>query len=292
MRVPRLICWLWPATEDFRPEGPRPEDTSPPAPPSGLRADNVDERVNHLQWDPSGDPSLSHYNVYASREAFEQPSQRHLIASPGREEMIDWGLRAGTRYYYAVTAVDRRRNESEPVFVEAETPPSGTPAVELELAFADAQLDGPFEVSEAGGLRGDAYVVPEDPENRVSWEIEIPEEGTYYFWLRHLHRGPGSWNLTTNQNIPVTLNGETVTTIGGGATDLNVPDDLIEEGHPLADHLWTWAWPGSYNLEGVHLPEGRHTLSLEDLHREIRYDVLMITNEPSYYPRDGRLRQR
>jgi hypothetical protein len=82
---------------------------------------------------------------------------------------------------------------------------------------------------------------------------------------------------------------------------------MIKEGHPLADHLWTWAWPGSYNLEGVHLPGGRHTLTLEDFSYtkhllqgrspqevvdEVRYDVLLITNEPSFYPQDGRLRPR
>jgi hypothetical protein len=221
--------------------------------------------------------------------------------------MIDWGLRADTHYYYAVTAVDRRRNESEPVFVEVQTPPAEVPMVELELAFADADLNGSFEISKAGGLRGKAFVVPENPENEVSWEIEVPVEGTYYFWLRYLQRGSGGRGDEVSQNVRVSLNGEPITTVGGGATELHASDEMIREGQPLADHLWTWAWPGSYNLEGVFLPEGRHTLTLDDFSYikhllqgrspdevidEVRYDVLLITNEPSFYPRDGRLRPR
>jgi len=70
-----------------------------------------------------------------------------------------------------------------------------------------------------------------------------------------------------------------------------VPDSLIAKDHPLAPRLWTWAWPGNYNLEGVELPAGSHTLTLDNLNGEIRYDVLVITDEPSFCPEDGRLRQ-
>ncbi len=278
--------------EGFEPSGPRPERTTPPAPLNGLQAENIRERVNELRWDASNDPGLSHYQVYASREPFQEPAQRYLIGSPTEPELIDWGLKAGAEYHYAVTAVDRRGNESEPVFAQASTPPRETEPVEIELAFADADLEGDFERSEAGGLRGPAYIVPEAPDsNRAEWTIDVPHEGTYYFWLRYLQRGDGGRGDTVGQQIQASLNGEPLTVLGGGATDLHAPDDLIAEDHPLAPRLWTWGWPGEYNLEGVELPAGQHTLTLEDLHGEIRYDVLIITGEPSFQPGDGRLRQ-
>ncbi|MFP4190691.1 MAG: hypothetical protein ACLFU6_01340 [Candidatus Hydrogenedentota bacterium] len=42
----------------------------------------------------------------------------------------------------------------------------------------------------------------------------------------------------------------------------------------------------------MELPAGEHTLAVENLNEEIRYDVLLITDEPSFQPEDGRLRQR
>lgn len=290
--------------DDFQPDGVRPEDTAIPATPEEIQVENVEERTNHLTWKANEDPAFSHYNVYASREPIDVLQQEHLIGSPGNEEMIDWGLRADTQYYYAITSVDRQRNESNPAFGEIKTPSAEIPPVEMELAFAEAELNGPFLRSSAGGLRSEEYVVPEDPENTVSWEIDVPADGDYYFWLRHLQRSDGARGNSSNQNISVLLNGEQITTLGGGLTDIHAPDGLIEEGHPLAPYLWTWAWPGVTNLEGVHLPAGQHTLTLENLagdvrtlmHEtfsgEVRYDVLLLTNEPSYYPEDGRIRQR
>ena len=276
----------------FEPSGPRPENQTPPAQVTALAAENIRERINRLRWDAPDAGNLSHYQVYAAREPFEEPSQRFLIGSPNRPEFIDWGLRAGTTYHYAVTAVDRGGNESAPVFTSQATPARQTAPVMLELAFADSERTGDFEVSEAGGLRGSTYIVPESPEtNQVAWTIDVPHTGKYYFWLRYLHRGSGRRGDATSQTIRASLNGERIATLGGGSTELHVPDSLIAKDHPLAPRLWTWAWPGDYNLEAVELPAGTHTLTLDNLNGQIRYDVLVITDEPSFCPDDGRLRQ-
>ncbi|MFW6170282.1 MAG: hypothetical protein ACODAD_07320 [Planctomycetota bacterium] len=278
---------------DFEPSGSRPESRTPPPAVSALAAENVRDRVNRLSWDAPRAPTLSHYQVYAAREPIDEPAQQFLVGSPTVPGFIDWGLRAGTQYHYAVTAVDRRGNESKPLFAAAATPPRETEPVVIELAFAEGDQEGDFEVSDAGGLRGSAYVVPQSPEtNRVAWAVEVPHDGTYYFWLRYLHRGSGNRGDETYQKIRVSLNGDSVTTLGGGRTDLHVPDELIAPDHPLAPRLWTWAWPGQYNLQGVELPAGQHALSLDNLNEEIRYDTLLITDEPSFRPEDGRLRQR
>jgi fibronectin type 3 domain-containing protein len=277
----------------FVPEGPRPEDRSPPPPPLGLRAENVRARANRLVWQRPADPTLSHYQVYASREPDFEPGQETLVGSPTYEEFIDWGLRADTRYHYAVTAVDRRGNESAPVRAEAATAPRPAPPVEIELPFAAATLTGPFERSEAGGTRAAAYVVPQDPaSNRVTWRVDIPREGDYYLWLRHLRRGSGSRGDDVTQEVRVRADGRRVATLGGGSTDLNVPDRLIAPDQPLAPTLWTWAWPGAADLEPARLPAGTIELELDNLAPNVRYDVLLVTDEPSFLPQDGRLRQR
>jgi len=277
----------------FAPAGPRPDGGAAPEAIEALAVENIRERVNRLRWHSQEAPHFSHYQVYAAREPFDAPAQQYLIGSPTAPEFIDWGLQAGTTYHYAVTIVDRRGNESEPAFAIAATPVRETEPAAIELSFAASERTGDFEVSEAGGLRGAAYVVPESPEtNQVAWEIEVPHTGNYYLWLRYLHRGTGHRGNETSQEIRATLNGAPLTTLGGGQTDLHVPDSHIEEGHPLAPRLWTWAWPGEHNLEAVELPEGRHTLALDTLNGEIRYDVLLITDEPAFRPEDGRIRQR
>ncbi len=280
----------------FRPQGTRPENRQPPASPAGLMVENVLERTNHLKWEKSSDPRLSHYNVYASGKPFSRPMQEQLIGSPTYTELIDWGLKDDTRYYYAVTAVDRQGNESDPVFMEAKPPPRDFPETRIELAFAEAKTTGRFERSEAEGLRGEAYLVPAEPgSNRVEWEVDIPRDGKYFFWLRYLHRGTGNRGGEVSQDIPVLLGGKPLTILAPGLTDLNIPDELLEKGHPLAEDLWTWAWPGpipTVNPVPVELPAGRHTIVLKGLHESVRYDVLILSDEPGYRPDDGRLRQR
>ena len=277
----------------FVPQGRRPEGSTRPTPPSRLHAENVRERVNRLTWARSADPALSHYQVYASPDAGFEPSQETLLGSPTYAEHIDWGLKAGTRYHYVVTVVDRRGCESVPVRAEAATPPRANPAVEIQLAFAEAELAGPFERKEAGGLRGPAFVVAEKPaDNSVAWRVQIPHAGDYYLWLRHLLRGEGGRGPDVRQSVRVHANGEPVATLGGGRTDLNIRDSLIAKDHPMAARVWTWAWPGAADLQRTKLPAGDVEIVLDRLAPGVRYDVLLITDEPSFYPRDGRIRQR
>ena len=285
-----LLCLTTDAS--MTPQGTRPEDQPRPSAVAQLRAANVQPRVNRLTWRHTNEPGLSHYHVYASREPIAELSQELRIGSPTEAVFIDWGLRADTRYHYAVTAVNRRGDESPIALAEASTLPAETSPVEIELAFGEAELTGAFERSSAGGTRAADYVVPEEPDtNSAAWTIEVPEDDAYYFWLRYLLRGTGARGPSVDHRVEVLLNGQPLTTLGDGRTDLNIPDELIAADHPLAPQVWTWAWPGRANLEGIRLPAGRHTLTLRNLDGSIRYDVLLITNEPSFVPEDGRLRQ-
>ena len=300
-----LICLATDAA--FKPEGARPEDRQPPAAVTGLQAKDIRDRTVHLTWDPVADADLSHYSVYGSREPIAEPNQERLLASPTYAEFADWGLRAGTTYHYAVTSVDRRGNESAlSAVAQAVLPEAAHPPCEIELAFDRAQLEGPFEQAEAEGTHTDKFVIlpkSADAEQaaaaKVTWEVELPHEGSYYFWLRYLPSGAaGSRGAAVAQSIKTLLDGAAVTTLGGGLTDLSVTDGLLRsdagqrEPGDIRTDFWTWARPVGTDLNAVELPAGKHKLTLERLTPEIRYDTLVITNEPSYLPPDGRLRLR
>lgn len=286
-----LLCFS--SDPDFVPEGPRPERTEPPPAIQDLQAENVRSHANRLRWTPSHDPGLAHYNVYASMEPFEEGAQNLLVGSPTEPTFVDWGLRDGTTYYYRVTAVDRRGNESDPGdLIPAATPELDREAVFVELTFDGATLTGPFEKSTGAGTRGEAFVVPQDPRsNAVEWSINLPDEGEYYLWLRHLHRGDGGRTGGPEQRIHVVANDQRVGTLVNGRGDFNVPDSRLERSAARAESFWTWATPGSMDLQGITLPAGSHTLRLENLARDTRYDSLVITNNPAWLPPDGRLRQ-
>ena len=286
-----LLCLATDAA--FVPAGPRPERIEPPQPVATLHAQNLRPRANRLSWQASPNPAFSHYNVYAATDGEVRPTQEFLVGSPTEPTFLDWGLKAGKTYRYAVTVVDRRGNESPPTAAQATTPPAPPPTVH-SLAFADAEAIGDFERKEGEAAYGKTYLVPQSPDtNAVSWRIDIPRDGTYYLWLRYLPRGDGNRGGEIRQSLRVRIDGETVTTeLGGGLTDLHVPDSFLAPEHPRAPRLWTWAHPGSCNLVGIPLAAGSRTIGLDRLAPKIRYDALVITDEPSWTPPDGRLRQR
>jgi len=279
----------------FVPQGVRPEDREPPAAVLGLKARHVRDRVIRLTWQPNAEPDFWHYNVYSARKPIAGPQQEFLVASPTYAEFTDWGLRAGTAYSYEVAAVDRRGNESAMApIVQASVPPRAYPAQEFELRFDRARLQGKMSLAKAPGTRGEQYVmIPEKaaPKEaaaaRAEWDIEIKHGGRYYFWLRFLPKGAASHRgAAVQQNVKVLLDGRHVTTLASGLTDLSVPDSGVRP------ELWTWSRPVATDLTAVELPAGPHRLAVEGLTKAIRYDLLFITDEPSFVPSDGRLRQR
>jgi hypothetical protein len=88
-------------------------DIFPPRPPQGLQAIFTEagaERFIDLTWLPSGVADVAGYNVYRWEEG-AQPAKinSELLRTPTTR---DPNVAAGHRYYYAVTAVDIRNNES------------------------------------------------------------------------------------------------------------------------------------------------------------------------------------
>jgi len=279
----------------FTPLGPRPEDRQAPAAARGLKATRVRDRAIQLAWQPGPEPGLWHYNVYAAREPIAAAKQEYLLASPTYPELIDWGLRPDTTYHYVVTAVDRRGNESRlSQAASAVTAPRRHPVQELALRFDQARLSGQVERLKAAGTHADKYVmIPEEADDeavaqvQAEWSIDIKHAGPHYFWLRFLPKGAASSrSAAVKQSVRVELNGQALTTLAPGDTDLSAPDSTVRP------EFWTWSRPGRTELSGVEIPAGQHTLTVKNLTKTIRYDVLLITDEPSFVPADGRLRQR
>lgn len=107
-------------------------DTMPPSAISGLVAvDAYDGRVN-VWWDKSAAEDFDHYNIYINKaEVVEvtgmKPIQQVKDIASCRYQVT--GLEDGTRYYFAVTAVDKSDNENIKVASVSATPtpmPRGT----------------------------------------------------------------------------------------------------------------------------------------------------------------------
>ena len=111
------FCW---ATEkDFTPTGIGNADETAPAPPTGVVAKVVGKAHVKVTWNANREKDLRYYNVYASSGGPPAIEQKHLVFSPSRTYVIDWGVTEGERLHYAVTAVDRAGNESGPVVATA-----------------------------------------------------------------------------------------------------------------------------------------------------------------------------
>jgi len=99
-------------------------DIFPPVTPVGLQAvfSGAGQKLFiDLSWTPNSEEDLAGYNVYRHTEG-EQPVKINsdLVKTPAYR---DNSVQAGTRYFYAVTAVDLRGNESERSQETSETVP-------------------------------------------------------------------------------------------------------------------------------------------------------------------------
>jgi uncharacterized lipoprotein YddW (UPF0748 family) len=95
-------------------------DSIPPLPPSHLAVTEITTNVFHLEWIPSpkaadGD-GARWYVIYRSSPAAPRIdfSSNIVAVVPGRHYIDTVRVPAGFTYYYAVTALDRNNNESDP----------------------------------------------------------------------------------------------------------------------------------------------------------------------------------
>jgi hypothetical protein len=99
-------------------------DIFPPAVPSGVQA--VYSAVPggsfiDLTWRPNGEPDLAGYNVY--RRTGSEPAVKISTETVKTPRFADPGIQPGMKYFYSVSAVDLRGNESAKSEETSETVP-------------------------------------------------------------------------------------------------------------------------------------------------------------------------
>jgi hypothetical protein len=100
------------------------DDKFPPEAPVGLQAvfsGLANQPFIDLTWTPSTEPDLAGYNVY--RHSGDEPAVKinsELVKTPS---FPDAQVKPGTKYFYAVSAVDLRGNESGRSAETSETVP-------------------------------------------------------------------------------------------------------------------------------------------------------------------------
>lgn len=95
------------ASEQSAPVSITPVDTFPPAAPAGLHAASAPHSVE-LAWDANSEPDLAGYRVYRAAPG----GTLEKIGEPLVPAWSDAKVEPGKQYRYAVTAIDRKGNES------------------------------------------------------------------------------------------------------------------------------------------------------------------------------------
>jgi hypothetical protein len=160
-------CLYLSTGDDLIPRGVGPDRCDWPAlVADGLAAEAAGQYSIRLNWTPTREPTLHHYNIYCSADADVTPHQSNLIASPSAPPFLDWALKPGTRYSYRVTAVDRAGNESPSSAVaSAVTEPVERFALMPEVADAE----------------------------EISVNLDIPRPGACAVWLEMKHQAGGQY---------------------------------------------------------------------------------------------------
>ncbi len=105
IKILLLSALLWGCGKSVQPV----YDTIPPAPPTNVKVTAYDGEVD-ITWNRSTEQDFSHYNIYVNSS---YQGNYLKIASTTNNFYADLDVDNGTTYYYAVTAVDLNRNESE-----------------------------------------------------------------------------------------------------------------------------------------------------------------------------------
>ena len=160
-----------------------PPDTTPPFPITGLIANNAyDGRVN-VWWDKTAATDFDHYNIYLNKAEMAdvtgmKPAQQIKGIAACRYQVTR--LEDGTKYYVAVTAVDKSGNESVRVDSVSATPvpmPEGTkdPALVVEVYQPDKVWAGTtfLPLSYVGSCR----IVEVNMLGEIVWEYVVPQQG-------------------------------------------------------------------------------------------------------------------
>jgi len=139
-----------------------PSDTTPPPPILGLTAtDALDGKID-LAWTKSDALDFSYYAIYWNETEFVNltgHTPAATISDPTTATFQATGLTNGTKYYFAVTAVDKTGNEDKNVLVVSATPTqSDVPSITIPFPTAPTvnETPAPTAPSETEKITGEA----------------------------------------------------------------------------------------------------------------------------------------
>ena len=171
------------------PNGKALYDIKPPAAPSGLKVLETASTENTFEWLPVKDMDLAYYNVYSSTQSGVKCTQASRVGSPLSRRFRDWGLKPSTKYFYRITAVDRRGNESAPSSeVCALTEKGGKIFIRKQAGtekMDKIKASNKYTVEEIAAMNGPVNgVFTVEKGKPLTLSLNIPETGKYLLWIK------------------------------------------------------------------------------------------------------------
>ncbi|KAA9083798.1 malectin domain-containing carbohydrate-binding protein, partial [Microbacterium radiodurans] len=227
-------------------------DTTPPAAPTDVVANQGENSRLLLSWDASTSSDVVGYNVYRSTTpgvAVTAANKRNVIPFTGAE-YVDI-VAADTTYYYVVTAVDGAGNESpaspEATGVFVSTPDTEAPVAPTALAAVngDATVTLTWTASaasdvagyrvyrslETGAFLGDVVASGDALVTGTTWVDPDADNGTTYFYQVTAVDTSGNESAPSNEAYDTPRPANTV--------DIKV-DFTETNGVPVAGYLADW----------------------------------------------------
>ena len=243
-----------------------PPDTTPPSAITGLIATNAYDGKINLWWDKSTAEDFDHYNIYLNKAEMVDVTGMKAIQqikdiATCRYQVT--GLEDETRYYFAVTAVDKSGNEGVQVTSVSATPAPmlrGTKAPDIivdiyqpDRVWAgttlltlnhDPQRRRIVEVNMFGEVVWE-YLVPGVPKNSFVEAELLPNNNILYTVgakgvYEIDYNGKVVWSYLTNKidhDADRLLNGNTIFVFGMGDQK---SDAQVTEVDPEGKVVWTW----------------------------------------------------
>ena len=179
-----------------------PPDTTPPSAITHLGAtDAYDGRVN-LRWDKSAAEDFDHYDIYVSKAEIADTSgltPLHQIGDIATNSYQVTELEVGTKYCFAVTAMDKSGNAKAQVTSVSATPtpmPRGNsdPDISVDVYHSDKAWAGTTLLADNHNP-GRPRIIEVNMLGEIVWEYRVPQDLRQY-------TNPGfDVELLSNNNI-------------------------------------------------------------------------------------------